>query len=100
MDYAYYTNLSLSHKSLHRRCHTLHNNLYHIVFQILKKKFENVYSIFYIWKFIIKKLSVRELDMVKDNVLPVALDLDIDFKANQGLIYHTKSILLFVLKLS
>ncbi len=35
-----------------------------------------------------KKLSIRELHMVKDNIIPVALDLDIDFQANPGLIDH------------
>ncbi len=33
-----------------------------------------------------KKLSVRELHMIRDSVIPVALDLNIDFKANPGLI--------------
>ncbi len=36
----------------------------------------------------IKKLSIKELRMVKDCLIPVALDLNIDFKANPGLINY------------
>ncbi len=86
MDYAYYSNLLPSEKSLYQRCHTLHNELYHEVFQILKHKFLNLYSIFYIWHFVLRKLSVSELYMVRANVFPVALDLDIDFQINPFLI--------------
>ncbi len=35
-----------------------------------------------------KKLSVRELHMIRDSFFPVALNLNIDFKDNQGLIAH------------
>ncbi len=33
-------------------------------------------------------LSIRELKMIKANLLPVGLDLDIDFKSYPGLINH------------
>ncbi len=36
LEYAYYTNLSSADKCLFSKCHTLHNELYHDVFQILK----------------------------------------------------------------
>lgn len=48
LDYAFYENLLPSLRFLYCRCHTLHNDLYHTVFQILKNKFIYVYSIFYI----------------------------------------------------
>ncbi len=35
-----------------------------------------------------KRLSVRELHMIHASVLPVTLELNIDFKANPGLIDH------------
>ncbi len=35
-----------------------------------------------------EKLSVHELLMIHDSIIPVALDLDIDFQANPGLIDH------------
>ncbi len=88
LEYAYCTNLSSADKILFRKCHTLHNELYHDVFQILKQKLVNIYSIFYIWQTTMKKLSLHELHMIRASVLPVALDLDIDFQANPGLIDH------------
>ncbi len=38
--------------------------------------------------FTIRNLSIHELRMVKDSLLPVRPDLDIDFKAYPGLIDH------------
>ncbi len=35
-----------------------------------------------------KKLSVHELRMIHSSLLHLALDLDIDFQDNPGLIYH------------
>ncbi len=37
-----------------------------------------------------KKLSVRELHMIRASVLPIALDHGIDFQANPGLIDHKR----------
>ncbi len=88
LKYAYYQNLTSSDKILHQKCHTRHNDLYYDVFQILKKKFVNVYSIFHIWLSVMKKHSVQELHMIRDSVITVALDLKIDFQANPGLIDH------------
>ncbi len=89
LEYAYYTNLSSADKCLFvSKCLTLHNELYHDVFQILNEKFVNIYSIFYIWQTTMKKLSVRELHMICSSVLPVALDLNIVLQANPGLIDH------------
>ncbi len=48
----------------------------------------NVYSIFHISQSTMKKLSVHELDMVPDSLISVALDLDIEFQVNPGLIDH------------
>ncbi len=36
-----------------------------------------------------KKLSFHELHMILDSVIPIALDINIDFQANPGLIDHT-----------
>ncbi len=87
LEYAYYHNLSSTDKLLFQKCNIQHNELYHDVFQILKKKLvNNVYSIFHIWQSTMKKLSVHELHMVHDSLIPVALDLDIEIQANPGLI--------------
>ncbi len=69
MEYAYYNNLSLTDKCLFRKCHALHNELYHDIFQILKDNFVNIYSIFYIWQTTMKKLLVCELHMIHDVVV-------------------------------
>ncbi len=82
LEYAYYHNLSSPDKLLFQKCHIRHNELYHKVFQILKKKLVNVYGIFHIWQSTMKKLSVGELHMFQDSPIPFALDLDIDFQAN------------------
>ncbi len=68
LEYAYYNNLSLADKCLFHKCHTFHNELFHDVFQILKDKFVNIYSIFYIWQTSKKKLSVCELHMIYASV--------------------------------
>ncbi len=80
LEYAYYTNLSSINKSLFCKCHTFYNELYHDVFQILKQKLHKVYSIFYIWQSTLTELSVCELHIDRSSVLPVVLDLDIDFQ--------------------
>ncbi len=86
--YAYYTNLTPNDKALYAKCHSFHNDLYNDIFEILKKKLGPTYGIPYLRMFTIMNLSIRELRMVKDNLLPVGLDLDIDFKAYPGLIDH------------
>ncbi len=78
LEYAYYENLSCLDKILYQKCHTLQND----VFQILKKNFVNVYSIFHIWQSVIKTISVRELHMIRNSIIPVALNLDRDFHTN------------------
>ncbi len=48
LEYAYYTNLSFANRCLFRRCHTLHNELYHDVFQILKNKL-SIFIVYFIF---------------------------------------------------
>ncbi len=84
LEYTYYDNLSPADKTLFQKCHTFHNELYHDVFQILKQKLLKIY----IWQTTMKKLSVHELCMIRASLLAVALDLDIDFHDNPGLIDH------------
>ncbi len=64
MDYAYYNNLSFYQKSLYRKCHKLHNALYLKVFEILKQKYQHIFSIVDIWKSVMRKHSVCEMHMV------------------------------------
>ncbi len=88
LTYAYCTTLTPKDKLLYEKCHTFHNNLYNDVFEILKNILGNIYGIPHIRMFPIRKLSIHELSMVRDLLLPVGLDLDIDYKAYPGLINH------------
>lgn len=75
-------------KILYTKCHSLHNELYKDAFEILPDKLGPIYWIPDLHLFTILKLSLRQLRMVKVNILPVGLDLDIDFKVYHGLIDH------------
>ncbi len=86
--YAYYNNLTPSDKALFVKCHRYHNNLFNDVLKILKDKLEHIYGYPYLRMITIFNLSIHELKMVKANLLPVGLDLDIDFKSYPGLIDH------------
>ncbi len=55
-----------------------------IKFEILKKKLRNVYGIPHQCIFTMMNLSIHKRRMVKDNLIPVGLDLDINFKAYPG----------------
>ncbi len=86
--YAYYTNLTLPDKALFENCHAYHNQLFNDVLEILKDKLEHIYDYPHLRMITILNLSIRELKMVKANLLPVGLDLSIDFKSYPGLIDH------------
>ncbi len=83
LTYAYYTILTPKDKSLYKKCYIFHNDLYNDVFEILKNKLGNIYGISHLRVF-----TIHELHVVKDSLLPVGLDLDIDFKVYPGLIDH------------
>ncbi len=86
--YAYYNNLTLSDKALFVKCHQYHNDLFNDVLNILKDKLKHIYGYPYLRMIMIFNLSIREQKMVKANLLPVGLDLNIDFKSYPGLIDH------------
>ncbi len=86
--YAYYNNLTPSDKALFVKCHQYHNNLFNDVLKILKDKLEHIYRYPYLRMITIFNLSIRELKMVKANLLPVWRDLDINFKSYPSLIDH------------
>ncbi len=86
--YAFYENLTKSDKILFTKCHTIHNTLYKEACKLLSLKLGPMYGTPHLKSFTLPKLSVRELRMVIDNILPVGLDLDIDFKDYPGLIDH------------
>ncbi len=88
--YAYYTNLTPKDKILYKKCHQFHNDLYNNIFEILTNTLGDINGIPHLRIFTIRKLSVCELCMVKDSLLRVGLDLDIDFKAYPGLIDHKR----------
>ncbi len=56
------------------------------VLKILKDKLEHIYGYPYLRMITIFSLSIRELKMVKADLLPVGHDLDINFKLCPGLI--------------
>ncbi len=86
--YAYYENLTKSDKILFTKCHTIHDKLYKEAYKLLSVKLVPIYGTPHMKSFTLTKLSARELQMVIDNILPVGLDLDIDFKAYTGLRDH------------
>ncbi len=86
--YAYYNNLTPTDKALFVKCHRYHNNLFNDVLKILRDKVVHIYGYPYLRMITIFNLSIHELKMVKANLLPVGLDLDIDFKSSPGLIDH------------
>ncbi len=86
--YAYYNNLTPSDKALFIKCHKYYNNLFNDVLKILKEKLAHIYGYPYLRMITIFNLSIRDLKMVKGNLLLVRLDLDIDFKSYPGLIDH------------
>ncbi len=86
--YPYYNNLTPSDKALLIKCHRYHNDLLNDILKILKDKLEHIYGYPYLRMITIFNLSIAELKMVKANLLPVGLDLDIDFKSYPGLIDH------------
>ncbi len=59
-------NLTPADKILYEKCHAFHNDLYHDVFRILTMKLGDIYGVPHLRMTTIKKLSVRELQMVKD----------------------------------
>ncbi len=83
---AYYMNLTPGDKILYKKCHAFHNDLYSDVFRILTTKLGDIYGIPHLQITTIKRLSIREVRMVKASLILIALDLDIDFKANPALI--------------
>ncbi len=86
--YAFYQNLTKSHKFLFSKCHEIHNNLYQDAYEKLSLKLGPIYGTYHLKTVTLPKLSVRELKMVIDNILPVGLNLDIDFQSYPGLINH------------
>ncbi len=88
--YAYYNNLTPSDKNLFVKCHRYHNNLFNDILTILKVKLKHIYRYPYLRMITIFNLSIHELKMDKANLLPVGLDLDIDFKSYSGLIDHKR----------
>ncbi len=84
--YAYYNNLIPSDKALFVKCHKYHSNLFNDVLKILTDKFEHIYGYSYLRMITIFNLSIHELKMVKANLLPFGLHLDINFKSYTGLI--------------
>ncbi len=86
--YAYYTNLTANDKAIFEKCHPYHNELFNDVLEILTEKLGHIYGFPYLRMITILKLSIRELKMFKANLLPVGLDLNIDFKSYPGLIDH------------
>ncbi len=57
-------------------------------YQQLSLKLGPIYGTYHLKTVTLPKLSVRELKMVTDNILPVGLDLDIDFQSYPDLIDH------------
>ncbi len=86
--YAFYQNLTKSHKVLFTKCHEIHNTLYQDTYEKLSLKLGPIYGIYHLKTVTLPKLSVRELEMVIDNILLVGLDLDIDFQSYPCLIDH------------
>ncbi len=84
--YAFYQNLTKSNKAMFSKCHEIHNILYQDAYQKLSLKLGPIYGTYHLKTVILPKLSVRELKMVIDNILPVGRDLDIDFQSYHGLI--------------
>ncbi len=84
--YWYYLNLTPEAKLLHKKCHKIHNDLYAKAFKILNHKFEYTVSQ------ILKYLTVTNLKMIIVNIVPVSLDLGIDFGYLNG---HTDLDLFF-----
>ncbi len=66
---AYYNNLTPSDKALFEKCHTYHNDLFNDVPKILKEKLEHIYWYPHLRMITIINLSIRELKMVKANIL-------------------------------
>ncbi len=81
--YAYYNNLTPFDKALFVKCYRYHNDLFNDILKILKEMLKHIYGYPYLRMITIFKLSIRELKMVKANLLPLGLDLDIDFKSHQ-----------------
>ncbi len=86
--YAYYTNLTPSDKALFEKYHTYYNDLFNDILEILKEKVEHINGFPHLRMITIFNLSIRKLKMVKANILPVRLDLDIKFNSCPGLIDH------------
>ncbi len=95
--YAYYTNLTSKDKALFEKCHShdndileilTDNDILEILTDILTEMLGPNYGFPHLIMITILKLPIRELKMVKTNLLPVGLDLDIDFKLYPGLINH------------
>ncbi len=76
--YTYYTNLTPTDKALFEKCHAYHNQLFNDVLKILKEKLEHIYGFPYLWMVTIFNLSIRELKMVKADILPVGLSIFIE----------------------
>ncbi len=66
------------------------HDLFNDVLKILKDKLEHIYGYPYLRMIMIFNFSIRELKIIKANLLPVGLDLDIDFKLCPGLIDHKR----------
>ncbi len=80
--YTYYTNLMSHGKVLYAKYHSFHNDLYNDVLKILIDKLGPIYGIpgcLPYWNC----LKLKELKIVWDNLLPVGLYLDLDFKSCQ-----------------
>ncbi len=83
-----YNTVTPSDKALFVKCHQYHNDLFNDVLKILIDKLEHIYGYPYLRMIKIFNLSIHELKMVNVNLLPVELDLDIDFKSYPCLIDH------------
>ncbi len=83
-----YTNLTPKDKALFEKCHSYHNELFNNVSEILTEMLGPIYGFPLLRMITILKLSIHELKMVKANLQPVGLHLNIDFKSYLGLIDH------------
>ncbi len=72
-------NLTPNAKLLFQKCYKIHNDLYAKAFKILKHKFEYIFTQNQIVSHILKYLTVTDLKIVIANIVPVSLDLGIDF---------------------
>ncbi len=75
--FAYFQNLLPLEQCHYIQCHTNHNTLYEKACIIILHKLKHVYGTYHLETIVLPSLSVRQLKMVIDGIIPIGLDLDI-----------------------